>query len=305
MRIALKDIKGLDRRVRQQMSPEKLEELTDSIKDLGLIVPIKVRKNGDGYVLIYGHRRVQAAKAAGLTEIEAIVENVPDDALLTQSLAENVIREDMAAIDIAKALRLILDETGATQEALAKKMGWSSHKSVGQYLDMLDPELGIQKTNGIRIPLGKEHVVQSKAGTGGDIKLAGQVLKKAADEELSTRDTRKVAEVVRQANEFGGAAAVKRVLAQPAARIIDTAAYLPARPKAKAAALAPSKSLFQWIKDPQIMLAEDGIGAARTVVAMIANGDRDPSGGKVALRKLGKMVDQLSSEIDKALERLS
>ena len=301
MRIALKDIKGLDRRVRQQMSPEKLEELTDSIKDLGLIVPIKVRKNGAGYVLIYGHRRVQAAKAAGLTEIEAIVENVPDDALLTQSLAENVIREDMAAIDIAKALRLILDETGCTQEELSKRMGWRDAASVAQYLHMLEPELRKSVTGYTSV----QHVVQSKAGTGGDTKLAAQVLKKAADEELSTRDTRKVAEVVRQANEFGGAKAVSRVLAQPAARIIDTAAYLPARPKSKPAPLAPNKSLFQWIKDPQIMLAEDGISAARTVVAMIAKGDRDPSGGQVALRKLGKMVDQLSAEIDKALERLS
>ena len=302
MRIALKDIKGLDRRVRQQMSPEKLEELTDSIKDLGLIVPIKVRKNGDGYVLIYGHRRVQAAKAAGLTEIEAIVENVPDDALLTQSLAENVIREDMAAIDIAKALRLILDETGCTQNALARKLGWAEG-IVGKYLDMLEPAIRAVAEGVDHDQFGYNEVAQAKAGTGGDSKLAAQVLRKVGGERRET--IRKVAEVVRQANEFGGAASVKRVLAQPAARIIDTAAYLPARPKAKPAPLAPNKSLFQWIKDPQIMLAEDGISAARTVVAMIAKGDRDPSGGQVALRKLGKMVDQLSAEIDKALERLS
>src|SRR3990167_2637025 len=170
MKIALSTIKAMDRRVRKQMSPEKLDELTDSIKELGQIVPIKVRKNGNGYVLIYGHRRVQAAKAAGMKQIEAIVENVPDDALLTQSLAENVIREDMAAIDIAKALRLILDETATTNVALEAKLGWANGR-VRQYLDMLDPELGIRTDSNS----GVQHVVQAKDGTGGDLKLAAQV----------------------------------------------------------------------------------------------------------------------------------
>jgi ParB/RepB/Spo0J family partition protein len=175
------------------MSPEKLEELSDSIKEIGQIVPIKVRKNGEGYTLVYGHRRVMAAKAAGLKEIEAIVEDVPDDKLLTQSLAENVIREDMAAIDIAKALRLILDETGATQEALGRRLGWGE-SAIRGYLSMLDPDLGLAKSPARAVSVSA--VEEAKAGTGGDLKLAAQVLKKAADEELSTRQTRKVAEAV-------------------------------------------------------------------------------------------------------------
>ena len=302
MRIALKDIKGLDRRVRQQMSPEKLEELTDSIKDLGLIVPIKVRKNGAGYVLIYGHRRVMAAKAAGLTEIEAIVEPLDDEAALLQSGIENKVREDMSSRDFAKLLRLQIDTYGYTPAQAGSKYGIDA-STVGNYLSMLDPELGLVDKSA-RADLGVHHVQEAKAGTG-DSKLAAQVLKKAADEELSTRDTRKVAEVVRQANEFGGAAAVKRVLAQPAARIIDTAAYLPARPKVKTATLAPSKSLFQWMKDPQTLLAEDAFGAIDTVVALMAKGDRDPAGAKVALLRFLKLAERLVRSIEAALDRLS
>lgn len=194
MKIKLSKIKGLDRRVRQQMSPEKLEELSDSIKELGQIVPIKVRKNGEGYTLVYGHRRVIAAKAAGLKEIEAIVEDVPDDKLLTQSLAENIIREDMAAIDIAKALQSIIDETGCTQEALGKRLGWVQ-QTISEYVGMLDPGLGLTTKHQ---PAGTslKAVQQAKAGTGGDIKLAARVLEKAAAEGLSTRQTRQVAEAV-------------------------------------------------------------------------------------------------------------
>jgi ParB-like chromosome segregation protein Spo0J len=101
----------------------------------------------------------------------------------------------MAAIDIAKALRLILDETGCTQEVLGRRLGWSSgQETVSRYVAMLDPELGLSKHAAQHIT--HQTVMEAKAGTGGDIKLAAQVLKKAADEELSTRQTRKVAEAV-------------------------------------------------------------------------------------------------------------
>jgi len=302
--IALSQIKGLDKRVRQQMSPERLEELEASIREEGQLVPIKVRQNGSGYVLVYGHRRVQAAKAAGQKTIEALIADVPDDKLLTQSLIENVVREDMAAIDIAKALQTIKDETAATDEAAGKRLGWT-RTTVSSYLRMLAPEVA-PAFKGDRSPLGLRHFEEASAGSGGDAKLAGKVLAKAAKDDLSTRDTRKVAEVIKRASDFGGQKAVTRTLAMPTARILEYADSLPARkPMPKPTVReATGKVLFQWIKDRQVLMAEDAIEAARSIVSMISKGDRDPKGGKAVLRRLRTLTARLLADIDKGIARL-
>jgi len=181
MRVQLSEIKASTPRVRQSQSPEKLDELAQSIREEGVIVPVKVRKNGDSYTLVYGHRRVAAAKMAGLTEIEAIVEDVPEKKLLTQALIENVVREDMPAIEIAKALQGILNDTGCTQEELAKKMGWASHKVVSNHLAMLAPELGLERsTKGFLGTISERHVREAKIGTD-NLKDAAKVLRYAGD----------------------------------------------------------------------------------------------------------------------------
>jgi ParB family chromosome partitioning protein len=300
--IALKEIKGLDKRVRQQMSPEKLEELSDSIKEQGQLVPIKVRPNGTGYVLVYGHRRVMAAKAAGQKDIEALVADVPDDKLLTQSLIENVVREDMAAIDIAKALQIIIDETGCTQEALGKKLGWA-RTTVVDYLGMLEPEIrrAIERRHA---DIGATDVAQAKAGTGGDGKLTAQVIERAARDGLNRREIRQVAEVVKRAQDFGGPDAVKRTLAMPKARLLEAADNMPPRKVKPTVREATGKIHFEWIKDRQVLMAEDAIEAARSIVQMIAKGERDPKGGKSVLRRLRTLTARLLADIDKGIERL-
>jgi ParB/RepB/Spo0J family partition protein len=302
--IALNEIKGLEKRVRKQMSPEKLEELEASIREQGQLVPIKVRPNGTGYVLVYGHRRVMAAKAAGQKDIEALVADVPDDKLLTQSLIENVVREDMAAIDIAKALQAIIDETGCTQEELAKKLGWTKMR-ISQYLEMLEGAIRkvVEVNPGL---LTERNVREARQGTGGDTKLAAQVLQKAAKDELSSRDTRKMAEVVKRASDFGGQKAVTRTLAMPTARILEYADNLPPRkPMPKPTVReATGRVLFEWIKDRQVLMAEDAIEAARSIVSMIAKGDRDPKGGKAVLRRLRTLTARLLADIDKGIARL-
>jgi ParB family chromosome partitioning protein len=298
MKIALTDIKGLDHRVRQQMNPEKLEELTDSIKELGQIVPVKVRQNGNGYVLVYGHRRFMAAKAAGLKEIEAVVENVPDEKLLTVALAENVIREDMAAIDIAKALQTIKDETGTTNVAIGKKLGWSEAR-VRQYTEMLAPELGLSKS----LSIGPYAVSEAKAGTAGDLKLAGQVLQKVAKDELSARDARKVAEVAKRMQDFGGQKAVRSLLSKRSDEILRAAEDLPARKPMRRADIREVKGTvhFSWLKDPRSLLAEEGIKAVSSLVSAIARSKEDHGGGKAELKHLRTMVGNVLKQIDDVL----
>lgn len=304
MKIALSDIKGSTPRVRLSQSPEKLDELAQSIREEGVIVPVKVRKNGDGYTLVYGHRRVAAARMAGLTEIEAIVEDVPEKKLLTQALVENVVREDMPAIEIAKALQGIINDTGCTQQELANKMGWDKG-TVSRFLAMLDPELGLATSKNVALRnMGFSDVEQATVGTG-DTKLAARVLKKASEDDLSRKEIRQVAEVVRKAAEFGGDKAVTRVLAQPAAQIIATAGTFPKRKTAPPTARkVEGVVLFAWTRAPRVILAEEGLKVAKEVVVEISHSEQDRGGGKAAIKRIVALADGVAAAGRKALERM-
>ena len=305
MRVSLSEIKGSTPRVRQSQSPEKLEELAESIREEGVIVPVKLRKNGSGYVLVYGHRRVAAAKMAGLKEIEAIVEDVPEKKLLTQALIENVVREDMPAIEIAKALRGILNDTGCTQDELGKKFGWAGEQAVGRYLAMLAPELGLEQSEKPHARgVSAMHVQEAKAGTHGDLKLAGRVLEKAGEEELSARETRQYAEVVGKASEFGGAKAVKSVFAQPTKQVLDAADWLPPRKVPVVVRKAEGVRLFEWLKSPRVILAEEGMKLAKELVSEIVHSEEDRGGGKAVIRRIVALADEVAKAGRKALERM-
>jgi ParB-like chromosome segregation protein Spo0J len=281
MRVQLSDIKGMERRVRKSQSPEKLEELADSLKEMGgVIVPIKVRANGKGYTLIYGHRRVAAAKMAGFKDIEAIVEDVPEDKLLTQALVENVIREDMAAIDIAKALQSIIDETSCTQEALGKE----------------------RHPDGVT----HQHTLEAKAGTGGDLKLAARVLEKAGKEELSKRETRQVADAVRAAADFGGERAVKTILAKSYADIVATEpAAMPRLQPRPVTLTRHGPTHFEWMKDPRTIAAYEAVRVFDVLIRAIAGGEpRATTSGAEVLKQLRGYLETLIKAIDKATKKV-
>jgi ParB family chromosome partitioning protein len=299
MKIALSEIRGMDRRVRQQMSPEKLEELADSLKEVGQVCPVKVRKNGHGYTLVYGHRRVMAAKAAGLKEIEAIVDDVPEDKLLTQALIENVIREDMNAADTADALNAIKAESGKTWQELAAYFGWTEGHIVG--LAGISPAESKVIRGSDRSELGLLHV--KKARLAGDD--AVPVLKKAASEGLSARQTERVAEVVKRARDYGGQKAVQRVLSQKADDILRSHNSLPAyKPKPKAPAQEVKGSvLFQWIKDPRVIVAEESLKAVSKLVSVIARSTEDRAGAKIVLKNLRKMARNVADQLDSVVGR--
>jgi len=305
MKIKLNEIKPSTPRVRESQSPEKLDELAQSIKESGVIVPVKVRKNGDGYTLVYGHRRVAAAKMAGLTEIDAIVEDMTDDVLLEQALIENVVREDMPSIEIAKALQKIKDESGATNEAIAAKMGWGGGESVRRYFVLLDPELGIEKNEHARF-FEPDTIKQALAGTGGDKKLTARVIKKSfeGDEPLSRKQTRQVAEIVRQASEFGGQRAVDAVLKKRADEILRAARPVEEYKKHKSPVRmtkVEGEVLFQWIKDTRVILAEEGLRAVSACVAAINQSEADRGGGKAVLKNLKERTEVVLNQIDEVL----
>ena len=106
MKIPLELIRPSPNPIRTSWGEDGLRELTESIKEQGLIVPIKVRSIGDAYEIIYGHRRAEACRRAGMHEIECIVDGMDDTNALIQAWIENSQREDMSALDRARALRV-------------------------------------------------------------------------------------------------------------------------------------------------------------------------------------------------------
>jgi ParB family transcriptional regulator, chromosome partitioning protein len=108
---------------RQHFDNAKLDELTQSIKEHGLIEPLVVRKRGEEYELIAGERRWRAAQRAGLREVLVVVRDVSAKNAFELALIENIQREDLNAIEFAEALSRLIEEHGYTQETIADRMG--------------------------------------------------------------------------------------------------------------------------------------------------------------------------------------
>ncbi|MFQ5519548.1 MAG: ParB/RepB/Spo0J family partition protein [Mariprofundus sp.] len=110
---------------RTHFANEELAALTDSIRREGVLMPILLRPQGDAYELIAGERRWRASQAAGLTEIPAVVRPVDDLQALELAIIENEQRDDLTAIESARAYRRMIDEFGCTQQQVAEKIGIS------------------------------------------------------------------------------------------------------------------------------------------------------------------------------------
>ena len=110
---------------RAHFDEEALGELSDSIREVGLLQPVLVRPAGDGYELIAGERRWRAAGRAGLEHIPALVRESDDSRTLVQALVENLQREDLTALEEAEAYQQLLERPGLTQEDLAARLGKS------------------------------------------------------------------------------------------------------------------------------------------------------------------------------------
>ena len=135
--IAISDIIPNPTQPRSEFDEEALEELADSIRQLGLIQPITVKRDGDKYVIISGERRWRASEKAGLTAIPAYVREVDDTTLHAMALVENIQREDLNAIEISLGMQRLVEECGLTQEALATRLG-KKRSTVANYLRLLN-----------------------------------------------------------------------------------------------------------------------------------------------------------------------
>jgi len=102
-----------------------LEALTESVRATGLVQPILVRPTGEGYELIAGERRWRAARAAGLATVPALVREADERERLEIALVENVVRQDLNAIEVARALAVLVEDFAQTQAELAGRLGRS------------------------------------------------------------------------------------------------------------------------------------------------------------------------------------
>lgn len=128
---------------RTEFEKEALLELAESIKELGVIQPITVRKLADQkYQLISGERRLRASQAAGLTKVPAYIRVANDQAMLEMALVENIQRRDLNAIEVAISYQRLIDECDLTQDKLAKRVG-KNRTSVTNFLRLLNlpPEI--------------------------------------------------------------------------------------------------------------------------------------------------------------------
>jgi ParB family chromosome partitioning protein len=143
--IAVASIAPNPRQPRRSFDDEALDELAESIRQVGLLQPVVVRAAGPGrYELIMGERRWRAAQQAGLAEIGAIVKQTQDDEMLRDALIENLHRQQLDPLEEAAAYQQLLDDFGATHEELARKVG-RSRPHITNTLRLLNLPPAVQK----------------------------------------------------------------------------------------------------------------------------------------------------------------
>lgn len=183
---------------RKNFDEESLRELASSIREIGIIQPITVRRlNGDTYQLITGERRYKAAGLAGMDTIPAYIRTAEDHDLLEMALVENIQREDLDSIEVAISYRRLLEEIGLTQENLSERVG-KKRSTISNYLRLLKLPAEIQL--GIRdrlISMGHARALVNIP----DPNIQLEIYQKIIKDDLSVR---KGEELVRRASNARG-----------------------------------------------------------------------------------------------------
>jgi len=184
--IPIKQITTNPYQPRSNFSDENITELANSIKNLGIVQPITVRKVGDNkFQLIAGERRLRASKKIGLKAIPSFIKNSNDEEMLEIALVENIQRKDLDPIEIALSLKRLIDEVSLTQEQLSKKLG-KKRSTISNYIRLLRLDPVIQ--TGIRdgfLSMGHGRSIINIEDKNVQLKVYKEIIKK----ELSVRKT--------------------------------------------------------------------------------------------------------------------
>ena len=174
---------------RTHFNESELEELSESIRENGVLQPLLVRKNGSKYEIIAGERRYQASKIAGLEKVPVIVRDVDDQKMLELALIENLQRSDLNPIEEAKGYKRLIKASEMTQEALSKAVS-KSRSAITNSLRLLDlPESVQQMMYEGKLTAGHARAILAVPFEDARIKLAEKVIA----EGLSVRATENLA----------------------------------------------------------------------------------------------------------------
>lgn len=135
--LPIEDIIPNPNQPRTHFNESELEELSESIRENGVLQPLLVRKHDDKYEIIAGERRYQASKIAGLEKLPVIIKEVDDQKMLELALIENLQRSDLNPIEEAKGYKQLIKASGMTQEALSRAVS-KSRSSITNALRLLD-----------------------------------------------------------------------------------------------------------------------------------------------------------------------
>lgn len=174
---------------RKLFKEAELSELSDSIKQNGILQPLLVRKKGTKYEIVAGERRYQAAKLAGLEEVPVIIKDISDAEVFKLALIENLQRADLSPLEEARGYKQLIKERSLTQDEVAKLVS-KSRSAVTNTLRLLDlPEEVQQFVEDGLITAGHARAILAVPSPEGRVKLAQKVV----DEKLSVRRTENLA----------------------------------------------------------------------------------------------------------------
>ena len=187
--LPISKIKPNPKQPRHSFDENALEELSDSIKQNGILQPLLVRKVGQSYQIVAGERRYQAAKKAGLKELPVVIKDISDEDVFKLALIENLQRSDLTPIEEAQGYRQLIDENGLTQEQLGKALS-KSRSAITNTLRLLDLPVEVQEMMGEgKLSAGHARAILAVPSEEGRIKLAQKVVA----ERLSVRQTESLA----------------------------------------------------------------------------------------------------------------
>ncbi len=174
---------------RKHFEEAALKELSDSIREKGVIEPLIVRRDSGGFELIAGERRWRASKMAGLAEVPVVVIDATDEESLEFAIIENIQREDLNAIEEAEAYRSLATKFNLSQEEVAKRVG-KERATVANYLRLLKlpPEVKDELVKG-SISMGHARAILSVEGHGAQTELCRRIITKG----LSVREAEALA----------------------------------------------------------------------------------------------------------------
>jgi ParB family chromosome partitioning protein len=208
--VPISQIEANPNQPRREFDQAALEELANSIKQLGIVQPITLRQMEDGkFQIIAGERRWRASQLAGLTAIPAYIRTIKDENVMEMALVENIQREDLNAIEIALAYEHLLEKSGMTQEKVSERVG-KSRAAIANYLRLLklpaQVQMALQKKE---IDMGHARALLSLTSPSLQLKLFKEIYKNGYS-------VRKVEELCHQLNNGEDIQTAKKTIAAKA-----------------------------------------------------------------------------------------